>query len=29
MSRKLQQDLGWKRNAAYQAILDALNPERH
>lgn len=29
MSRKLQRDLGWKRNAAYQAILDALKPERH
>lgn len=23
MSRKLQTDLGWKRNAAYQAVLDA------
>ncbi len=29
MSRKLQRDLGWKRNAAYQAILDALKPEQH
>lgn len=29
MSRKLQRDLGWKRNAAYQAILDALKPKQH
>ena len=27
MTQRLQQDLGWKRNAAYQAILDALKPE--
>jgi len=28
MTQKLQRDLGWKRNAAYQAILDALKPEQ-
>ena len=28
MTRKLQRDLGWKRNVAYKAILDALKPER-
>jgi len=27
MTQKLQRDFGWKRNAAYQAILDALKPE--
>jgi 16S rRNA (cytidine1402-2'-O)-methyltransferase len=26
MTQKLQRDLGWKRNAAYQAILDTLKP---
>ena len=26
MTHRLQRDLGWKRNAAYQAILDALKP---
>ncbi len=26
MTQRLQQDLGWKRNAAYQAVLDALRP---
>jgi 16S rRNA (cytidine1402-2'-O)-methyltransferase len=29
MSQKLQRDLGWKRNAAYQAILEALKPQQH
>lgn len=29
MSQKLQRDLGWKRNAAYQAVLDALKPQQH
>jgi len=28
MTQKLQRDLGWKRNAAYQAILDALKPDQ-
>ena len=28
MTQKLQRDLGWKRNAAYQAILDALKPQQ-
>jgi len=28
MSRRLQDDLGWKRNVAYQAVLDALKPEQ-
>ena len=28
MTQKLQRDLGWKRNAAYQAVLDALKPEQ-
>ncbi len=27
MTQKLQRDLGWKRNAAYQAILDTLKPD--
>jgi len=27
MTQKLQQDLGWKRNSAYRAILAALEPE--
>ena len=27
MTQRLQQDLGWKRNAAYQAIVEALKPE--
>jgi 16S rRNA (cytidine1402-2'-O)-methyltransferase len=29
MTQKLQQDLGWKRNAAYQAILDTLKQGQH
>jgi 16S rRNA (cytidine1402-2'-O)-methyltransferase len=28
MSQKLQREFGWKRNAAYQAILEALRPQR-
>jgi 16S rRNA (cytidine1402-2'-O)-methyltransferase len=28
MSQRLQDDLGWKRNVAYQAVLDALKPEQ-
>ncbi len=28
MTRRLQQDLGWKRNRAYQAILDASKPDQ-
>ena len=28
MTQKLQRDLGWKRNAAYQAILDTLKPDQ-
>ena len=28
MTQKLQRELGWKRNAAYQAILDALKPQQ-
>jgi 16S rRNA C1402 (ribose-2'-O) methylase RsmI len=28
MSQRLQDDLGWKRNVAYQAILDALKTEQ-
>jgi len=28
MSQRLQQDLGWKRNLAYQAILDVLKQEQ-
>lgn len=28
MTQRLQQDLGWKRNLAYQAILDALKEEQ-
>lgn len=28
MSQRLQRDLGWKRNLAYQAILDALKQEQ-
>jgi 16S rRNA (cytidine1402-2'-O)-methyltransferase len=27
MTQRLQRDLGWKRNRAYQAILDASKPE--
>lgn len=27
MTQRLQQDLGWKRNRAYQAILDAAKPD--
>ena len=27
MTRRLQQEFGWKRNAAYQAILGALKPD--
>jgi 16S rRNA (cytidine1402-2'-O)-methyltransferase len=27
MSQRLQEDLGWKRNRAYQAVLDASKPE--
>jgi 16S rRNA (cytidine1402-2'-O)-methyltransferase len=27
MTQRLQQDLGWKRNAAYQAIVEALKPD--
>jgi 16S rRNA (cytidine1402-2'-O)-methyltransferase len=29
MTQKLQRDLGWRRNLAYQAILDALKNEPH
>jgi len=28
MTQRLQQDLGWKRNRAYQAILDASKPDQ-
>jgi 16S rRNA (cytidine1402-2'-O)-methyltransferase len=28
MTQRLQQDLGWRRNLAYQAVLDALKPEQ-
>ena len=28
MTQKLQRDFGWKRNVAYQAILDALKPQQ-
>ena len=28
MTQRLQRDLGWKRNTAYQAILDALKPQQ-
>jgi 16S rRNA (cytidine1402-2'-O)-methyltransferase len=28
MTQKLQRDLGWKRNAAYQAILEVLKPDQ-
>lgn len=28
MSQRLQQDYGWKRNRAYQAVLDASKPEK-
>jgi len=28
MSQKLQREFGWKRNTAYQAILEALRPQR-
>jgi 16S rRNA C1402 (ribose-2'-O) methylase RsmI len=28
MTQKLQRDLGWNRNTAYQAILDELNREQ-
>jgi hypothetical protein len=28
MTQKLQREFGWKRNLAYQAILDALKAEQ-